>query len=189
MVKYVSVKDAWFGNIGRSDWMETGKFKSVWTLVALLLVMVIIAGIVFIGLKCRGGQVVEITLAPEREIAGTIYICGAVNNPGYYPIFAGDTLEAIIAAAGRLKPGASFDDVELIIGAAAEGETPQKIDINRAEAWLLEALPGIGKTTAQAIIDYRNQHGFFRDIYELLNVPGIGEFTFNTIKDLITVNG
>jgi competence protein ComEA len=168
--------------------MDSSRTKVNWTLVALLLVVVIIAGVVVIGLKCRGGQPIELTLATGREITGTIYIGGAVNNPGYYPIFADDNLEDVIAAAGGLKEGASIGDIELSIGGEVEEETAQKIDINRAEVWLLEALPGIGETKAQAIVDYRNQHGFFHDIYELLNVPGIGESIFNGIKDLITVN-
>jgi comEA protein len=71
-------------------------------------------------------------------------------------------------------------------GIVAETE-PQKIDINRAEAWLLEALPGIGPSKAQAIIDYRQQNGGFSDISELLNVSGIGQDIYQKIKDLITV--
>jgi comEA protein len=71
-------------------------------------------------------------------------------------------------------------------GIVAETE-PQKIDINRAEAWLLEALPGIGPSKAQAIIDYRKQNGGFSDISELLNVSGIGQDIYQKIKDLITV--
>jgi comEA protein len=71
-------------------------------------------------------------------------------------------------------------------GIVAETE-PQKIDINRAEAWLLEALPGIGPSKAQSIIDYRQQNGGFSDISELLNVSGIGQDIYQKIKDLITV--
>jgi competence ComEA-like helix-hairpin-helix protein len=71
-------------------------------------------------------------------------------------------------------------------GEVGQGE-PQKIDINRAEAWLLEALPGIGPTKAQAIIDYRQQNGYFSDISEILNVEGIGQDIYEQIKDLITV--
>jgi competence protein ComEA len=169
--------------------MESSRLKINWTVVSLFLIAIIIAGIVFIGLKCRGGQSVEITLTTEREIVGTIYVGGAVNVPGIYSIFTGDTLESVIAAAGGLMSGASFSDVELIIGVTDESETPQKININRAEAWLLEALPGIGEVKAQAIVDYRNQHGYFHDINELLNVPGIGQSILDEIKDLITVNG
>ncbi len=162
-------------------------FLNGWTIIAILLVIVIIGGSVVIGLNCRGGQAIEITLTPERQITGTIYIGGAVNNPGYYPVFAGDTLDDLMGAAGGLKDGASFSDVEFTIGKAEGGEA-QKIDINRAELWLLEALPGVGETKAQAIITYREEHGFFRDINEILNVPGFGESSFSAIKDLITVN-
>ncbi len=65
--------------------------------------------------------------------------------------------------------------------------TPQKIDINRAEAWLLEALPGIGPSKAQAIIDYREQNGGFGHIAEITEVSGIGDAIYEDIKDLITV--
>ena len=64
---------------------------------------------------------------------------------------------------------------------------PQKIDINRAEAWLLQALPGIGPGKAQAIIDYRQQNGGFSNIVEITEVPGIGDSIYEDIRDLITV--
>ena len=69
-----------------------------------------------------------------------------------------------------------------------ERETPQKISINRADAWLLEALPGIGPALAQNIIDYRQASGPFAMIEELKLVPGIGDATYNDIEDLITVD-
>jgi len=65
--------------------------------------------------------------------------------------------------------------------------SPQKIDINRAEAWLLEALPGIGPSKAQAIIDYRQQNGGFSDIVEITEVAGIGQNIYENIQGLITV--
>jgi len=72
-------------------------------------------------------------------------------------------------------------------GEVSQQGQPQKIDINRAEAWLLEALPGIGPSKAQAIIAYRQQNGGFSDISEILHVPGIGLSLYEDIKDLITV--
>jgi comEA protein len=69
----------------------------------------------------------------------------------------------------------------------SQPETPQKIDINRAEAWLLEALPGIGPSKAQAIIAYRQQNGGFKHITEITEVEGIGPAIYEEIKDLITV--
>lgn len=70
---------------------------------------------------------------------------------------------------------------------AGEQQEPQKIDINRAEVWLLKALPGIGETLAQRIVDYRQQNGSFHNTNELLKVAGIGTTTYERIKHLITV--
>lgn len=59
------------------------------------------------------------------------------------------------------------------------------ININTADQSTLEQLPGIGKVKAQAIIDYRNQNGGFDNINDLLNVSGIGQKTFDKLKNLI----
>jgi len=159
-----------------------------WVLAILLLVTVIIAGSMIISQKAGQGQAIDITLAPEREIIGQIYVGGEVNNPGYYPLFSSDNLDDIITAAGGLKEGAALDSVELTVCQINDESTPQKININRAEAWLLEALPGVGEVKALAIIEYRQEHGLFRDINELLQVPGFGDTSFEQIKDFITVN-
>lgn len=61
------------------------------------------------------------------------------------------------------------------------------ININTAARDELEALPGIGSTLAQRIIDYREELGPFTGIEELMNVSGIGSATFDKLKDLVTV--
>jgi len=73
---------------------------------------------------------------------------------------------------------------------AAGSDTVQNslININTASSEQLQSLPGIGKTIAQNIIDYRNTNGPFQSINEIKNVPRIGEKTFEKIKDKITVN-
>ncbi|MBN1369919.1 MAG: helix-hairpin-helix domain-containing protein, partial [Dehalococcoidaceae bacterium] len=63
----------------------------------------------------------------------------------------------------------------------------QKVDLNRAPLWLLEALPGIGEITAEKIIQYRTLHGPFRHIRQLVNVEGIGQATFENLAGKITV--
>jgi len=62
-----------------------------------------------------------------------------------------------------------------------------KISINKATLSELQTLPGIGKTKAQAIIDYRNQNGLFITITDLKKVSGIGNSTFEKIKEYITL--
>lgn len=61
------------------------------------------------------------------------------------------------------------------------------VDVNSASAVELEALPGIGARTAAAIVEYREKHGPFKKVEELMNVKGIGEKSFLRLKSLVTV--
>jgi comEA protein len=71
---------------------------------------------------------------------------------------------------------------------AAASLTPgQKVNINKATAAELDALPGIGPAKAQAIIDYRNQNGDFKTIEDIQKVKGIKAGAFSKISDLIKV--
>lgn len=60
-----------------------------------------------------------------------------------------------------------------------------KIDINTATQTQLEMLNGIGPKTASAIIDYRQQHGAYKQVEDLINVKGIGEKKFMRIVDSV----
>jgi len=158
-----------------------------WTLAIILLVVIIVIGGVIACSRYPESKPIEIYLPPTPAVQGEIYIDGAVSNPGFYPLRAGDSIEDIIQAAGGTASSADPTTVKLYIPAVGEEQPPQKIDLNRAEAWLLEALPGIGVARAQAIIDYRNQNGPFRNTYELTKVEDIGTATYEQIKHLITV--
>jgi len=157
--------------------------------VTVFLVIAAIAGGVMLAVQHSRSQPVEIVLSQTEppELSGELYIGGAVANPGIYPLREGDTMLALLLDAG-VEPDADLSHIELYIPREGEAELPQKIDINRAEPWLLEALPGIGETKAQAIVDYRNENGPFKRIEDLLQVEGIGEGTFDKIKDYITVS-
>ena len=61
------------------------------------------------------------------------------------------------------------------------------ININNASAKDLEALPGIGESTALKIVDYRNKNGSFKTIEDIKNVNGIGESKFNMLKNYICI--
>ena len=168
--------------------MTTSKSSQVWTLVTILLTVIIIAGGIFIWSQ-YSRQPVEISIAKPsgQQSPNYIYIGGAVTNPGVYPLRAGDSLEALIQAAGGTMSSADRGWLKLYVPIAGEENQPQKVNINRAEAWLLEALPGIGEIRAQAIIKYRHQQGLFNNINELTKVEGISLTTYEKIKDLITV--
>jgi competence protein ComEA len=156
--------------------------------ITIFLVIAAIAGGIMLAVQRSRSQPVEIVLpqAEPPELSGEIYIGGAVANSGIYPLKEGDTLQTLLSDAG-IELYADLSHIELYVSREGEAELPQKIDINRAEVWLLEALPGIGETRAQAIVDYRNKNGQFRRIEDLLQVEGIGEGTFDKIKDYITV--
>jgi len=66
-------------------------------------------------------------------------------------------------------------------------ESSGKMNINSASASELDKLPGIGETYAQRIIEYREGHGGFKSIEEIKNVKGIGDATFEKMKDLIEI--
>lgn len=63
----------------------------------------------------------------------------------------------------------------------------RQVDLNQATADELERLPEIGPSLAQRIIEYRNAKGRFRTPEDLLEVPGIGPKTYDTLKEYITV--
>lgn len=167
--------------------MTASRQINYWTVSVILLVAIITIGSIVIWLRSGRSQPIEITIAPEPELTGEIYVGGGVNNPGFYPLNAGDSLVDIIQAAGGTTDSADLSQLKLHIPNTGEAAQTQKVNLNTAEAWLLEALPGIGPTRAQAIIDYRQQNARFDSTTELLQVEGIGAATYEKIKHLITV--
>jgi competence protein ComEA len=67
------------------------------------------------------------------------------------------------------------------------GAAAAALNLNTATVAQLEALPGIGKSTAERIIEYRQKSGGFKKVEDLMNVKGIGEKSFLKLKPLVTV--
>jgi competence protein ComEA len=157
--------------------------------VTVFLAIAAIAGGIMLAVQHSSNQPVEIVLSQTEppEQGGELYIGGAVANPGIYPLREDDTLQMLLSDAA-VEPDADLNHIELYISREGENQFPQKVDINRAEPWLLEALPGIGEVLAQGILDFRSENGPFRRIQDLLQVSGIGEATFENIKDFITAS-
>lgn len=159
-----------------------------WPFIIAFLLLSIICGGIVLAVKQSSYQPVEISLSPSTppQYQGEIYIGGAVANPGFYPIKDNDTIVDIIQAAGPM-PDTDLKHIRIHVPKIGKSQPPQRISLNRAEVWLLEALPGIGQGRAQSIADYRNEHGHFRRVEDLLKVEGIGSSTLDKIRDLITV--
>ena len=134
-------------------------------------------------------QQVEIVLrqAPTHQYTGVIIIDGAVSCPGAYKYDTEDSIQDLLVCSG---PSSSADLTHLTLHVPDKTETNlcQRIDINNAELWLLKALPGIGDTLAQSIIDYREDNGRFRCIDDICKVDGIGLKTFEKIQNYITID-
>ena len=67
------------------------------------------------------------------------------------------------------------------------GAAAAALNLNTATVAQLEALPGIGKSTAERIVEYRQKSGGFKKVEELMNVKGIGEKSFLKLRPQLTV--
>ena len=101
-----------------------------------IILLTITTGVLFAGSGCDSTPPIEISLpqTTNPEQTTRVYIGGAVNNPGFYTLKPGDTLESLIQAAGGTTDSADLSQIELYIPGPGETETQQKIDINRADA-------------------------------------------------------
>lgn len=168
-----------------------------------------VAALIWIVARNPSGQAVILRPAPtERPVI--VHISGAVPRPGVYALPEGSRVQDAIAAAGGFLAEAEKTQINLAallidgerldipfveggspvlptLGPTVVAVTTELININTASQSELETLPGIGPTTAQKIIEYREQNGEFVTIEELINVSGIGPGLYDRIKDLITV--
>ena len=149
---------------------------------------------------------------PSNEIV--VHIAGAVENPGVYTLTEGKRVEDALQKAGIAdnadadalnRAAVLFDGQKIVVPFQAErnmetGIEPvrtddtvsqtsenKRININTANITQLMALPGIGEVKAGAIIRYRQEHGGFQNIDEVLLVNGIGSGIYAQIIDQICV--
>ena len=135
-------------------------------------------------------------------------VIGCVVNPGVYQLEEGSRVFQALELAGGLTEEAEVksinraavlsDEQVITVLSVEEYEEMQKnngglgfvdgkVELNSADAKALESLSGIGPSMAKKILQYRQEHGRFHKIEDLMKVPGIGEKTFQQIKDKICV--
>ena len=146
-----------------------------------------------------------------------VHVAGAVLQPGVVQLPAGARAEDAIDSAGGVAADADLDALNLAtrlrdgdrlyvphlgqpvpsvvapsggggVGGPTAGTTPAgPVNLNRASAEQLDALPGVGPSTATAIVTYRDQHGPFGSVDDLLKVRGIGPAKLDAIRALVAV--
>ena len=129
----------------------------------------------------------------EEKKKISVEIKGEVEKQGVYEMDLGSTLEDLLKSA-KPYPDADLSSfslqkrlhhLELVV--VKKKEKKKLVSINSAGIEELTTLPGIGKTTAQKIIDYRQEKGSFLSLEELMNVKGIGKSKYEKIKGSITL--
>ena len=158
---------------------------------------------------------VEEKVTTEEDTRIKVYIAGEVNIPGVIELEQGARIEDAIQNAGGVKPEANLKNINLayevsdgekiyipnVAEEEAEDETSVpssnvsgtnsntsgKININKATEAELTSIPGIGTSTAQKIITYREENGKFQTIEDIKKVSGIGDSKFESMKDYIAV--
>lgn len=148
----------------------------------------------------------DATAEPETQF---VYICGAVANPGVYELPAGSRIYEAVEAAGGLTDAADQtylnqarilkDEEQIYVPTQEETQNADgpkdigtdtedgKINLNTATKEELMTLAGIGESKADSIIRYREEHGKFQEIEDIMKIEGIKSGVFNKIKEQIIV--
>lgn len=174
-----------------------------------LLFGVLASGLVLLLIAEPRGSPVTL-LPPPTPKPLFVHVTGAVARPGVYPLPMGALVQDAVGAAGGVLPGAATDHLNLA-EALADGQqvyvpamptasrrptpgTPGPaspgsglLSLNSATAAELEALPGIGPVLAMNIVAYREAHGPFARIEDLLRVAGIGPAKLEQIQPFLQV--
>jgi competence protein ComEA len=180
----------------------------------ILIVLALLGIIAFLWLRSEPPSPILIapTSSPLPETTATprplrVYVSGAVQHPDVYLLAPESIVKDALLAAGGPASDADLDRINLAMPVADSqhiyvprtGEDNPPIDlpstqstasgqvnINTADPDELDSLPGIGPSIAQRICAYRENHGPFTQIEDIMEVSGIGPATFEKIRDLIT---
>jgi competence protein ComEA len=135
-----------------------------------------------------------------------VHVAGAVASPGVFELPKGSRVKDAIDAAGGAIDGADLDSINLAAPIAdgekifvpkpgegvppdqgSTGATGGKVNLNSATQSQLEELPGVGPVLAQRMLEYRQKKGRFSSVRQLMEVEGIGDKKYDSLKDLVTV--
>ena len=159
--------------------------------------LVLVGGVLFT--RSQAPQAEVVAEAPMRQPASiVVHISGAVVDPGLVRLEESARVADAVSAAGGALITADLgainlaapvgDGDQIVVPVIGEAEAPGdgRIDLNRASAQDLAGLHGIGPVLAERIVAYRDEHGRFESIEDLLDVPGIGEAKLALLRPGVT---
>ncbi len=168
------------------------------------LILAILAGSVIVITQQPATAVISIIPPPPTPTPSpiTVYVSGAVGQPGVFVLPTTSRVEDAIRAAGGTAANADLNRVNLAapvrdgdqvhVPVAGEPDlvlaTPsggERVAINSATLEALDALPGIGPALAQRIVEYRSLNGGIADLDELGDIEGFGAALLETLAPLI----
>lgn len=127
-----------------------------------------------------------------------VHVCGAVTEPGVYELPMGSRIYDAVLLAGDFDSEADREAINLVqelsdgeqiripfIGEQNYASSSGLININTASREELCQIPGIGESRAEAIVSYREEHGEFQTVKDLMRVPGIKEGIYARVSTYI----
>ncbi|MFA6418808.1 MAG: ComEA family DNA-binding protein [Candidatus Margulisiibacteriota bacterium] len=144
-------------------------------------------------------------LPPETAPKVEVHLCGAVRREGVYEVKSGDRLIDILNLAGGALPTADLSAVNLaepvkdgqkiviplkvvlLLEAGCAVSPGGKVSLNSGDEKAFDDLPGIGASTAKAIVAYRRKNGPFTRLEQIMEIPRFGKAKFDRIKDRLVL--
>jgi competence protein ComEA len=138
-------------------------------------------------------DITPVSLKDCRDDTIRVLVDGAVDHPGEVELPMYATVEEALETSGvsenadlsSLNPQMMLKDKDVLIIPEEKEDSAVRISINTGSMDDLCSLPGIGSSTAEAIIAYREEYGLFQNVEEIMQVKGIGQAKFEKIRDLI----
>jgi competence protein ComEA len=161
------------------------------------------------GTGAAGGAQASVHIESRPAGVALVHVAGAVQRPGVYRVRDGERILDAVRRAGGARRGADLNGINLAAkvadgqqvvvprrgvaavapdaGSGAAGAPAQPVSLNTATAEQLDTLDGVGPATAAKILAYRQQHGGFRSVDDLGQVPGIGPKKLAALRGKVQV--
>lgn len=175
---------------------------ALWWFLGISSLLAVIVVVLFAWIDSRKVPVISFEATPVTLLA--VDVRGAVTTPGVIYVEPGSRLVDVVNEAGGLSQDADHSLINLssrvsdgqmivlpteVVETQSADPDDDRVDINTASAAELTQLPGIGEVLAGRIVAYRDVHGPFQSVDDLVNVEGISATTIDELRPYVRVSG